>query len=184
MYEENYFQLGYISRTHGLKGDVVVTFIVDPAEFYTGLKKIFVEVNGQLVPYPVRAILLKNNQAIIKLEGLTVIEQAEKMLKLSVYVEKKFLPELDQSSFYTHEIIGFKVVDKTHGEIGTVQEVLKFPHQNIFQIVDKAKNEILIPAQQNFIVKVDRENNYLYLDAPEGLIDLYLKKDAGAKELD
>ncbi|MGC1633262.1 MAG: 16S rRNA processing protein RimM, partial [Gelidibacter sp.] len=45
--------------------------------------------------------------------------------------------------------------------------------QALFEI-DRDGIEILIPMNDAFIKKVDKENRLILLETPEGLIDLYL----------
>jgi len=87
-----------------------------------------------------------------------------------------FVRKPDDHKFSFPEIIGFNVNDKNHGNIGVVESVLEFPGQNIIQIRDSNKNEILVPMRNEFILKIDRENKCLEVNTPEGLIDVYLKK--------
>lgn len=77
------------------------------------------------------------------------------------------------NQFYFHEVVGFKVVDELKGEIGICQDFLEVSNNPIMQ-VDHDGTEILIPASQQFITGVDRENKILSIQAPEGLIDVYL----------
>ncbi|HRG39170.1 MAG TPA: 16S rRNA processing protein RimM, partial [Bacteroidia bacterium] len=74
--------------------------------------------------------------------------------------------------FYFHEMPGYTVHDKNHGDIGTVQEVMDFPQQAIFKI-KKDAFEILVPARDEFIIRIDRDKKHLEIEAPEGLIDIY-----------
>jgi 16S rRNA processing protein RimM len=83
------------------------------------------------------------------------------------------LPELDQSSFYDHEIIGFRVFDTTRGAIGVVEDVIDMTANPLLQI-NLNGTEILVPIFDGLIQKVERKKKELYIQAPEGLIDLYL----------
>jgi 16S rRNA processing protein RimM len=69
---------------------------------------------------------------------------------------------------------GFRVVDESYGDIGVIQTVIEYPAQPLFQIM-KGDKEILVPVIDPVIKKVDRENKTIYIDAPNGLIDLYLE---------
>jgi len=71
------------------------------------------------------------------------------------------------------ELIGFKVIDDVHGEIGEITNILEMPQQLIFEI-HKVKKEILIPANENIIYKIDSNKKIVFINTPEGLIDIYL----------
>ena len=174
MNKEACFNLGYIIRTVGLKGALEFLLDVDVPDNYKKLKSVFIETNGQLLPFTVKQVQqLKKNKAVVLLEGIDSIEKAEKFVKSGLFLPLSSLPPLKGKDFYFHEIIGFKAIDKTHGDIGIVESILELPQQNIIQLKKNYK-EILIPVKADFIVKIDRENKTLELDAPEGLIDVYL----------
>jgi 16S rRNA processing protein RimM len=171
------FHLGYIQRTQGFKGHVVVVFDVDDPTRYRNIETIFVEegpgnfAERQVIAYE----LNRNNTCTLLLEHIDSFEKAQPLLKKNVFLPLHLLPQLDDRSFYFHEITGFKVVDKEHGEIGIAEAVISTTAQDILQ-VKKGRVEILIPLKKEFIVSVDREKKILHIDPPAGLVDMYLGK--------
>jgi 16S rRNA processing protein RimM len=83
------------------------------------------------------------------------------------------LPKLEGNKFYFHEVIGFSIEDKNFGIVGKIKGINDATAQALFEI-DREGIEILIPMNDEFIVKVDREHQTIIVDTPEGLIDLYL----------
>ena len=80
---------------------------------------------------------------------------------------------MEGNKFYYHEIQGFKAIDSKYGEIGLVHQVVNQSVQPLLSIL-KGKKEVLIPIVDEIIKEVNRENKCIYLDCPEGLIDIYL----------
>ncbi len=70
-------------------------------------------------------------------------------------------------------MIGFSVIDKTRGKIGDIRKIFEYPSQAVIQVFFN-KKEILIPINPHVILQVDREKKEIQIDAPEGLIELYL----------
>lgn len=173
MKKEECYLLGKIIRTHGVKGDVMVFMDVDKPDRYKQLKTLWVEKNGELISFDVKKAAVHTNIATIHLEGVDDMTTAENYLKCEVYLPLSLLPELDETKFYFHEVINFKVVDRIKGEIGIFEKVLDRPQQTIAQLKNGDK-EILIPMVGEFIEKVDRKEKILYLNLPEGLVDIYL----------
>jgi 16S rRNA processing protein RimM len=167
------FNLGYIAKRVGNYGDVSFVLDVDTPGSYQKLESVFVELNNTLVPFFIKKIQLRGNTAVVSIEGIDTIEKAEEIIKSSLYLPLSFLPPLKGKKFYFHEMPGYTVVDKTYGEIGVVEKILDFPQQVIFQI-KKGEQEILIPAKEEFIININRSSKVLEVDAPEGLIDLYI----------
>jgi 16S rRNA processing protein RimM len=172
MKKEECFNLGYISRRVGNHGELAFTLDVDDPGRYRKLESVFVERNRSLVPFFIKKIMLKGNIATVSLEGIDNIQAAEELVKSGLFLPLSYLPPLTGKKFYFHELPGYTAIDEKYGELGQVSEVLDFPQQAIFQI-RRGTQEILIPAKDDFIVEIDRQNKILRLRAPEGLIDIY-----------
>ena len=63
--------------------------------------------------------------------------------------------------------------DNNYGVVGTIVSVNDNTAQALFEVENNGK-QILIPMNDEFIEKVDRENKQIIVNTPEGLIDLYL----------
>lgn len=177
------FNLGYIAKRVGNFGDLSFVLDVDNPASYQKLESVFVELNNTLVPFFIKKIQLRGNTAVVSIDGIDTIEKAEEIIKSSLYLPLSFLPALKGKKFYFHEMPGYTVIDKTYGEIGIVEKILDFPQQAIFQI-KKGEHEILIPAKEEFIISINRITKQLELDAPEGLIDLYMNNNEENDEND
>lgn len=170
---KNFFFLGTINKLHGYKGELLAYLDTDEPAKYKSLDSVFVDLDGELVPYAIENIRYKdNNNVVIKFSGVD-IEQAKDLIKTSLFLPLSMLPPLTGNNFYYHEVIGFKVVDKQHGCIGNCTDFLETGKQSVMQI-DNDGTEIMIPVVDDFIESVDRDNKTINIIAPEGLIDLYL----------
>lgn len=101
-------------------------------------------------------------------------QEAQALAGHDLYLPLDLLPELTGNQFYFHEVTGFKVIDVEKGEIGIIQSIIEYPAQPLFSIMNGDK-EILIPVIDPIIKKVDREQRTITIEAPNGLIDLYLE---------
>ena len=172
MTKEECYRLGNITKPFGYKGQMVFYLDVDTPQDYAGLDSAFVETKTGLVPYFFKVDNLNGNKAVVTFEDLTP-DEAHALAGHDLYLPLDLLPKLTGNQFYFHEVTGFRVVDSQYGDIGTLQTVIEYPAQPLFQIVKEGK-EILIPVIDPVIKQVDRENKTLYITAPNGLIDLYL----------
>jgi 16S rRNA processing protein RimM len=169
---EECFYLGKVTKPWGVKGQVVLFLDVDAPEDYAELDSAFVEVKGKLVPYFFHVDQLNGNKAIVTFEEISA-EQAAALCSHSLYLPLDLLPKLEGNKFYFHEVVGFRVIDEEKGDIGTLEQVIEYPAQPLFQVM-KNGVEVLIPVIDEVIKKVDRETKTLHIAAPKGLIDLYL----------
>lgn len=172
MTQNECYQLGKITKPFGYKGQMVFFLDVDTPEDYENLDSVFVEVKGALVPYFIKELNLNGNKAIVTFEDLTPAE-AQALTGCKLFLPLDLLPKLDGNRFYYHEVIGWRVIDAEKGDIGTIASVIDYPAQALFQIMKNGK-EILIPIIDEVIKRVDREEKKIHIEAPNGLIDLYL----------
>ncbi|QNF35549.1 16S rRNA processing protein RimM [Adhaeribacter swui] len=176
------FQLGYIVRTHGIKGQVIAFFDVDYPEDYKDLESVFLLISGKLVPFFIDAIDPQaKGRFLIKFEDTDTIEQAEKLKGISLYLPLTELPELDDDQFYYHDLIGYTIVDETLGKLGTLRELFELPHQDLMAM-DYQGVEVLIPVQDEIILRADKATQTLYVNLPEGLVDIYMQPGSPNEE--
>lgn len=173
MTKDECYYLGKITKPFGVKGQVVMFLDVDSPEQYEELDSVLVEGKGGiLIPYFIADLNLNGNKAIVSFEDLTP-QESQALVGSELYLPLSMLPKLTGNRFYYHEVKGFAVIDKEYGPIGQLTNVLDYPAQALFQI-DFQGIEILVPVIDQVIERVDREAKTLYIDAPHGLIDLYI----------
>ncbi|MBQ7711374.1 MAG: 16S rRNA processing protein RimM [Bacteroidales bacterium] len=173
MTHDECFYLGRITKPFGIKGQVVFFLDVDDPEQYAQLDTVLVDVKGALVPYFFHIDNLNGNKAVVTFEELTA-QEALALVGRELYLPLSVLPPLSGNQFYYHEVVGFHIIDQTHGDLGTLQSVVEYPAQPLFQI-DHQGTEILIPVIDPVILRVDREKKEIHIKAPEGLVELYLE---------
>ncbi|WP_029034058.1 ribosome maturation factor RimM [Salinimicrobium terrae] len=174
MTKEECFYLGRIVSKFSFKGEVLIKLDTDEPESYLEMESVFVEYDNNLVPFFIeRSSLQKSNLLRAKFEEVDTEEDADDLMKCDLYLPLNLLPELNEDQFYFHEIVGFTVEDENYGTVGTLTGVNDTTTQALFEI-EKDGRQILIPMNDQFLVKVDKKNKVIYVKTPEGLIDLYL----------
>ncbi len=170
---EDSFYIGYITKTKGLKGEVQVFFeYPDPEELE--LKSVFVELNGKLVPYFISSFKLQSNQTgYFYFDDIDTIDKAEKLVRKKLYQPVSIRPERDEDEFLITDLKGYIAHDERFGELGEIIEIHEYPQQFVAVVPYKFR-EILFPLNDEFIREIDEEEGIVYLDLPEGLIDVYL----------
>lgn len=170
------YLLGYITRLHGFKGEVLLFLdATDPSE-YKALKSIFVDINHFLTPFFIEKSQYATADTLrIKISGIESEEEAQMLLKKKVYLPLETLPKLSGTDFYDHEVIGFSIIDKQYGLIGKIQHILDLPSNPLFEVVSADQKEFLIPIDKERILKIDRDSKEIHLDTPAGLLDLYFE---------
>ena len=175
MQKEDCFYLGKIVSKYSFKGEVLVKIDTDQPELYDSMESVFVALRNNLVPFFISKCRLHKSQLLrIDFEDVNSEEDADKIMGSELYLPLSFLPKLEGNKFYFHEVIGFEVVDQKHGNIGIIQTVNDTTSQALFEIL-KGDKQLLIPINDDIIIKVVRENKTIHITTPEGLVDLYLE---------
>ncbi len=177
MNKEDCFFLGKIVKKYSFKGEILVKLDTDQPEIYEQLESVFIDLKGTLIPFFIEKSQLHKTELLrVKFEDVDTEQDALALIKSELYLPISFLPELEDDKFYYHEITGFTVKDVNYGEVGVITGVNDTTAQALFEI-DRGGVEILIPMNDAFISKVDKENKVIIVNTPEGLIDLYLEEE-------
>ena len=174
MTKDTCFYVGKIVKTHGLKGEVTLRIDNEQFDEIEELNYFLLDINDKLIPYFVENITFHSNKSFVLFQDLKTLEAANQLVGISVYLPLDLLPEKDGNDFYSHEVVDFLVIDEEKGELGKVQEIIEYPTQSLIQILINGK-EVLIPIHDDIIQDVDREEKKIYINAPNGLIDMYLE---------
>ena len=167
------FELGHITKVHGIKGEVIAYLDVDDPENYRNLESILVETKQGLIPFFIKSIRVRGASATIGFDEINSIEDAEKLKSCKLFLPLDQLPVLGDNQFYFHDIIGYTIVDKRLGELGKVVNVYDSGAQELIAISHLGK-EILFPIHDDLIIRVKKQERIMDVDLPEGLVNLYL----------
>ncbi|GAB4013230.1 ribosome maturation factor RimM [Spirosoma migulaei] len=176
MTKDDCYQVGHITKTHGVSGELVLFLDVDNAAEYADLESILLEVKGELIPYFIESIaIVKGSRAIIAFEDVDTIEQAERLINCGAYLPLDELePITDETRFYFHEIVGYQIVDAVAGELGIVRGVYAMNAQDLIAM-DYQGKEVLIPINSDIVRTVDRTQQKLNVALPDGLLEIYME---------
>jgi 16S rRNA processing protein RimM len=166
--------IGKILKIHGYQGEVVIFLDVDDIEHYHDIEYIFIDMDEELVPYFIHEFRIRDDStAFIGIDDIHTPEEARLFQNRDLYLPSQNMETLKVKDVQYTELIGFTVSDKVHGNIGIIDQIINLPDQVLFRII-KGEKEILIPVVDEFIVKIDHKKKRIAIDAPEGLINLYL----------
>ncbi len=174
MTTEDYFQIGTITKTRGLKGELQVYIAFDEPEKLK-FNSLFIELAGKLVPYFVTFFKLPlKNVAYLLLEDVDTIEKASLLVKKNVFLPNKIKPKKKKNEFGLKDLLHFIAVDEDEGELGEIIEIQEFPQQLIATVAYK-NQEVLFPLNESIIKSIDVVKGVVLVDLPEGLLDVYLE---------
>jgi 16S rRNA processing protein RimM len=167
----DFYELGYVSRTHGIKGHVIIKMDVDDPNRYNNMDVVYL--GDSKIRYEIEKAEVRGDSAFVLFKGHYTLSSVEDLVGNTAFLPLGDLPELDDRSLYLHEAVDMEVVDQHLGSLGRVVKVYDLPHQPVAAVMINSK-EVLIPLLRDFILKVDRAAQIIHMDLPEGLIGVYL----------
>ncbi len=174
MRKEDCFYVGTVVNKFSFKGELLVKLDTDEPELFLEMESVFIEIGKKLIPFFIlKSQLHKSMLLRLKIEDVDDEAAADALMKKELYLPLTNLPQLKGNQFYFHEVIGFKMIDSSYGEVGTISGINDTTSQALFEVENNGR-EVLIPMIDDFIDKVDRENKTIFVTTTDGLIDLYL----------
>lgn len=172
---KDYFHIGKIVASHGLTGEVVLEHALGKKTDLKGLQTLFIEERkGSFLPYFVENTSVKNTEEVyIKLEGFNTKEGARRLNQKEVWLLKAdFDKYVAKSSPIS--LLGYMMINEGK-EIGEIIEVIEQPMQVLCKIFNEGV-EALIPIHEESLEKIDKKNKRVYVNLPEGLLEIYFNQ--------
>jgi len=172
---DDYEEVGYIQKPHGLKGEIILIFDNDFLETIEEVEVLFIEINGGLVPFFIEdeGFRFKTDEsALCKFELVDSLTKAKELVGCKVYVfedEVIDFEDMEESS----TLIGMRAYDAKFGDIGIVSRIDDFSGNRVIT-VENPKSEIMIPFSDEVITMIDEEKREIHFNCPNGLIELYI----------
>ena len=164
---------GYVARTHGTKGEVLVKVEQDVLDEIDESKPVFLELEGKPVPFFPEAgsVRWKDNQGVyFKFEDIDIIEQAEALLGVKVHILAGEV-DVETESPQNFVLEGYRFFDKDKlvGRIVFFHDIKNNPLLEIE--LEKGTDTVLIPYAEDWITEISSENSFIRMDLPRGLLD-------------
>lgn len=166
--KEDFVYYGKFLKPHGTKGEIGLQSdgftLDDECDF------VACNIDGILVPFFFETIRPKSDDiSIVKVERMESAEEVRFLTNRDAYIPRQWVEDSEELTWSYFE--GFKAIDNALGEIGEIVDVDDNTINTLF-VVENGNDEILIPAQEEFIVNIDHDNKEIIFDLPEGLVSM------------
>ena len=148
----DYFKVGQIVNTHGIKGEVKVMAFTDDVNNFKRYKKILVGDTWK----DILGVKFQKDRVILKLEGIDTMNDAETYKQKYLYVLREEEPELPEDTFYVSDLIGCTVYDTNDKNLGDIADVIQTKNNDVYWI--KKPKELLIPVLRDIVLDVNIED--------------------------
>ena len=169
---EDLLQVGIITSTHGVRGEVKVYPTTDDPRRFRRLKEVVLDTGKEKINLEIEGVKFFKQFVILKFKGLDNINDIEKYRQKSLYVTRKNAVRLQRDEYFIADLIGLKVQDEDGKELGTVKDVIETGANDVYEVEMADGKSLLLPAIKQCILNVDVENGTMQVYVLEGLLDL------------
>lgn len=164
--------LGRIQKIQGYDGTLTVKLERDFAEDISDMESVFIEYEGKPVPFFIAHLEDEGGDTIkLRLEDCDTYEKASMFAGCRVCMTSG--PRQEEAGGNSG-LTGFTVLLSDRSIVGTIEEIIQNPGQDLLRILSPEKREILVPLHNDFITGINKKNKTITMNLPEGLIEINL----------
>lgn len=167
---EDLLQVGVITGTHGLKGEVKVFPTTDDKGRFKDLEEVLVDTGKKKIPLKVEYCKFFKQFVFLKFEGLNDINDVEQYKRCPLLVTRENAVPLEEDEYYVADLIGLTIVDDSGVTIGELKNVIETGANDVYEVKTPDGGSILLPAIKECILDVDLEEGIILVHILKGLV--------------
>ena len=164
-------QVGIITSTHGVRGEVKVYPTTDDVKRFKKLKDIILDTGKEKMALEIEGVKFFKQMVILKFKGLDNMNDVEKFRQKSLYVTRANAVRLRKDEYFIADLIGIKVYDEEDKELGELEDVMVTGANDVYVIKMTDGRELLLPAIKQCILEVDVPEGRMKVHVLEGLLE-------------
>lgn len=168
---EDYLQVGVITTTHGLKGEVKVFPTTDDVNRFLDLKEVYLDTGKEKITLEVETCRFFKQFVILKFKGIDDINEVEQYKKCPILVTRENAVPLEEDEYFIADLIGLKILTETGIEVGVLKDVISTGANDVYAVTLPDGGEILLPAIKDCIMDVDMEAGEMIVHLMKGLVE-------------
>ena len=168
---EDLLQVGVITGTHGLKGEVKVFPTTDDKERFLDLEDVLLDTGKELLELKVEYCKFFKKFVFVKFEGLDDINEIEKYKRCPLLVTRENAVELEEDEYFVADLLGLTIVDDSGVTIGRLENVISTGANDVYEVLTENGGRILLPAIKECILDVDMDEGIILVHLMKGLTD-------------
>ena len=168
--KQDYFEVGQIVNTFGIKGFVKVNPLTDDSKRFEELESVFVVKNKELIEMKIEEIKYHKNMVLIKFKEIEDINMAEKYKGCYIKIKRENAKKLPKDTYFIADLIGLPVYDESGNLLGKVDDIYNNKSHDIYVVKDELGKQILLPSTKEVIKQVDIDNERIVVHLIDGLV--------------
>lgn len=166
---EERFQVGVISSTHGIRGEVKVFPTTDNIKRFKKGITLILDTGKEERQLIVEGVKFFKQFVILKFEGINHINDIEKYKSKSLYVTRENAIKLKKNEYFIADLIGVQVWEDNGDFLGELKDVIETGANDVYVIKQENGKDILLPAIKECILSVEIEEKKMIVHVMEGL---------------
>ena len=166
---EDLLQVGVITSTHGIRGEVKVFPTTDDPNRFRKLKQVILDTGKEQLEMEIASVKFFKNQVIVKFKGIDDINDVEKYRKAGIYVTRENAVPLGENEYFIADLIGLRVISDEEEELGVIDDVLQTGANDVYIVKKEQTPDLLIPAIKDCIKNVNIEEGTMIVHLLPGL---------------
>lgn len=164
-------QVGVITQTHGVRGEVKVFPTTDDVQRFKKLKQVILDTGKEQLPLEIQNVKFFKQFVIVKFKGIDDINDIEKYKRCPLLVTREHAVKLEEDEYFIADMIGMEIVTENDETFGTLKDVIATGANDVYVIDSVAHGEVLIPAIKECILNVNVEEQKMTVHLMSGLIE-------------
>ena len=171
------YQVGAITQTHGIRGEVKVFPMTDDVSRFKNMKELILDTGKEQIVLEVTSARPQKNLVLLKFKGIDNINDVEKYKGCGLFVTKENRVKCKKDEYFIADLIGLRAIDEEGEAFGTISDVIQTGANDVYVVTTKQGEEVMIPAIKDCILEVsveeqDGQAGYVRIHLLPGLLDL------------
>lgn len=168
---EDLLQVGILSSTHGVRGEIKVFPTTDDVKRFKKNKEYILGTKNGNIDVMVESVKFFKQFVILKFEGIDTLDDILAYKGCSLYVNRAHAVKLQKDEYFIADLIGMEVFDEEDNYIGKLTDVLETGANDVYEITTEDDKTYLFPAIKECIKKVDMDNRKITAYVMPGLME-------------
>ncbi len=168
---QEYFEVGQIVNTFGIKGVVKVKPFTDEITRFEELKKVYIAKKNEMQEVEIEKVSYQKNMVLLKLKGIDNLTEAEKYKGLYLKIHRKNAKKLPEGTYFIADLLGLEVYTKEGLLLGKVDDIFNAGANDVYVVKNETTGkQILLPGIKDVLKEIDLENGKIIVHLIKGLI--------------
>lgn len=163
-------QVGVITQTHGIRGEVKVFPTTDDAKRFQKLKQVTLDTGKERLLLEIEGVKFFKQYVILKFKGLDSINDVEQYKRGRLLVSRDQAVKLQKDEYFVADMIGMQVVTEDGAPFGILKEVLATGANDVYVVSREGEDDVLLPAIKECIRKIDMDGRVMEVHIMDGLL--------------